>query len=844
MSLILSRLLRTPDDTQGPSLPLEARLDRLKEPILPSKLEVKIVADHTQDPERLMKLGYSRCEFVDLPHTAGVEFFSSFRKKFPEKKLIVSYHNDERTPKDLDELFYTLKSYPAEVIKIATFAHSCLDGLRMLKLLKTRAKEASFVAFCTGEKGIFSRILQPVFGGMWTYAYEEGRSPTGSSQLSSVELKNIYHYDLLGPSTKVYALIGDPVDQSPSHSTHNALFRSFFYDGVYVKIPCTKEEVDCALDLMEELQFRALSITRPLKFAFSQDEPYNTLLFEKGRRLLFNTDGPAALDAIEEKMAPCGASCLVVGAGGVGMAIAKEAKAKGAKVFLSSRSKEDLHRRAHLLGCSVFEGDGDFDIVINATQDDISPQCHIKKLALDVRLGGESSLLDRAKSSRLATICGEDLWVRQAAKQLALWLHPKALLCLPPSKSQTLRAILFATFAKGLSIIRNPLASPDTEAMIEACGALGATIVREGDELQIRGIGTRRETGKKEINAGGSGITLRFIAACAALFREPISIIGDESMIERRNCLPLLEALLQLGAKAASKNGHVPLSVSGPIASGRCCLDGRDSQPVSALLIATSLLSGVSHIEVKNPGEKPWVLLTIEWLRRLGVKVEMDNFSHFSVVGLGRAFPPFVYEVEKDLSSLAYLVAAALLRPVHVIIEGVDLSSHLPDKKVLSILCEMGARFDYDEKVKRLSVKGPQILHGGSFDMDDCIDMVTILAALGCFAESPLHLHNASSARDKESDRLSRMREELSKMGALVEETSDGLIIKKSTLHSARLSSHNDHRVAMALQVAGFGAGIDCTIEGKECVEKSFPSFFEQFEKIQKCTLSSADFRE
>ncbi|MBS0656407.1 MAG: 3-phosphoshikimate 1-carboxyvinyltransferase [Verrucomicrobia bacterium] len=413
----------------------------------------------------------------------------------------------------------------------------------------------------------------------------------------------------------------------------------------------------------------------------------------------------------------------------------------------------------------------------------------------------------------------------------AIHVRPRAIsgkVRCPSSKSHTLRAILFGGLADGTSYVRNALPSPDTDAMIVAVRALGATIEEENGILRIHGRGRSRSLRSSYIDAGNSGQVLRFVAAAAALSSTPIELSGDQSLQTRRLCQPLLDALQQRGAKAYSVNGngHAPIRIQGPIEPGAIEMEGQDSQPVSAMLIACSLLPGVSQIHIRNPGETPWLALTLDWLRRFGVRYERDGWDAITVWGQ-ESFPAFDYSVPGDLSSLLFPLVAGLCTHSDLRIENVDVDDVQGDKVVLEILQQMGAQFTVDKEQKTIAVKGPQLLQGCKIDINDCIDALPILAALGTFAQGETLLYNAAVARYKESDRIDAMTRELTKMGAKIEQSSDSLHITHSLLKAAHLHSCEDHRVALALTVAALGADGESTIEGVSCVRKSYPTFFE-----------------
>lgn len=393
-----------------------------------------------------------------------------------------------------------------------------------------------------------------------------------------------------------------------------------------------------------------------------------------------------------------------------------------------------------------------------------------------------------------------------------------------PSKSQTMRAVLFASMATGKSIIRNGLASPDVDAMIEACRKLGAEITRSENILEISGVSGKPKIPDDVIDAGNSGQVLRFVGAIAALTAGYTVITGDHSVRFNRPVKPLMEGLSHLGAECFSTkcDDHAPIIIKGPISAGSTYLDGADSQPVSALLMAAVFMPGTTEIIVKNPGEKPWVNLTLNWLDRLGVHYSNENYERLIVTG-NSTILGFEYTVPGDFSSVAYPIVAALITGSEIAINNIDMNDAQGDKKIIEALCKMGAVIEVFENT--IIVKGEGRLLGCDFDVNDYIDAVTILAVAGCYAKGTTTLTNAFIARKKESDRLSTITRELKKMGADIIETEDSLIVRGSKIKGANCISHNDHRIAMSCAVAALGAEGESIISEIDCVRKSYPSF-------------------
>jgi 3-phosphoshikimate 1-carboxyvinyltransferase len=401
---------------------------------------------------------------------------------------------------------------------------------------------------------------------------------------------------------------------------------------------------------------------------------------------------------------------------------------------------------------------------------------------------------------------------------------------LPTSKSQTLRAILFASLGSGKSVVTNYLPSPDAFAMIEAFRSFGATISVSEKQLIIKGC--KIEKAEDVINAQNSGIVLRFCAAIGALASHPVVITGDYSIRHQRPMKPLLEALSCLGVKASSMrgDGYAPVIIQGPLHGGKTKVEGRDSQPVSALLIACAFANEPTTFDVTYPGELPWVDLTLHWFKHLGIAYKNDNYHSYQLQGRA-CYEGFEYTVPGDLSSCAFPVAAALITDSELLVKNVDMDDPQGDKELLFIFQKMGALIDIDKEAKTVHVRRSH-LQGITVDINRCIDGITILAVVSCFAEGTTRITNASIARTKECNRLTSIACELRKMGADIRETEDGLCINKSELRGANLESYHDHRMCMSLAIAAMNARGDSCISHSECVAKTFPTFARDFQNL------------
>ncbi|MEI6531830.1 MAG: 3-phosphoshikimate 1-carboxyvinyltransferase, partial [Chlamydiota bacterium] len=254
---------------------------------------------------------------------------------------------------------------------------------------------------------------------------------------------------------------------------------------------------------------------------------------------------------------------------------------------------------------------------------------------------------------------------------------------------------------------------------------------------------------------------------------------------------------------------------------GSVVIQGTDSQPVSALLIAAAFAEGPIDITIENPGEKPWVQLTLNWFDRLGITYQ----GTYQLPGLAR-YKSFNYTVPGDLSSAAFPLAAALVTQSELTLKNIDMEDMQGDKELIFVLQTMGAKIEIEGTtlhIKKSSLKGIKV------DINDFVDSLPVLSVIACFAEGETHIYNAAICRHKECDRIHSIATELTKMGADIQELPDGLIIRPSRLKAAALYSHHDHRIAMALTVAALGSDGESSISEVECISKTFPDFKEDF---------------
>lgn len=393
---------------------------------------------------------------------------------------------------------------------------------------------------------------------------------------------------------------------------------------------------------------------------------------------------------------------------------------------------------------------------------------------------------------------------------------------IPGSKSHTIRALIIASLADGESIIKKPLISEDAMSAVETCRAFGADIELKKDHFKVKGFGNNPQIPDDIIDVKNSATTLRISMMVAGLIDGTTVFTGDNS-IRTRPLMPLIDAMNNLGATVFStkRNGKAPVVVTGRIKGGKTDLDAISSQYLSSLLISLPLIEKDTEINLLRLNEVPYAGMTLWWLDRQNIKYENYNFKKFIVYG-NQKYKPFSEIVAGDFSSATFILVQAAISGENMELTNLDMSDSQGDKKVVEILKEMGAEIQITEE--SVKIQGGK-LKGIEIDMNSIPDALPALAVLGCFAEGTTKLLNVPQARLKETDRISAMNKELTKMGAKIEELDDGLIIHKSKLKGCELNGHHDHRIVMSLAIAGLNVNGETVIDTAEAMNVTFPTF-------------------
>jgi 3-phosphoshikimate 1-carboxyvinyltransferase len=404
-------------------------------------------------------------------------------------------------------------------------------------------------------------------------------------------------------------------------------------------------------------------------------------------------------------------------------------------------------------------------------------------------------------------------------------------IAIPGSKSHTIRALVIGTLARGTSRLQAPLDSEDTRACVDVCRALGGRIELGKEEWTVHGTAGKVHTPEDIVNVHNSGTTLSMALGAASL-GEGWTVFTGDTQIRKRPMGPLLSSLKDLGAEAFSTqdNGCPPLSVRGPLKGGDTRIACPTSQYLSSLLINCPLAGKDTRIHVTELNEQPYVEMTMHWLDKQDIRCSREGFSFFHIEG-GQSYRAFSGKIPADYSSATFFLCAAAVTGSRLTLLGLDPDDCQGDREVISILEGMGCRFRREEK--SLTVEGGS-LQGQDLDLNGIPDALPALAVVGCRAAGTTRLLNVPQARIKETDRITVMKKELSKMGARVEELPDGLIIHESDLSGTDVDGHSDHRIVMALAVAGLIAEGETRISAAEAAAVTFPDFFNLRDQIQK----------
>jgi 3-dehydroquinate dehydratase / shikimate dehydrogenase len=389
--------------------------------------------------------------YVDVESLVADSFINKLHQSYPAIKIIRSYHHFSETPENLDEILSSMLHPQVSVYKIVTYANTALDNLRVLHFLKQHTKTLKLVTHCMGPLGLPSRIMGAALGNYFTYASMPDSNTPVAGCPDVHTLINIYAIKKLNQETKVFALLGNPVEHSIGHLFHNKKFSELSINAVYLKIQLNPDELTDFFKSIKTLPFYGFSVTMPLKETIL---PYldtldrnaqaigaaNTVSIRDDELHAINTDGVGALDAIESKYPVEGRHVLMIGAGGAAKAIAHACYLRQpASLTIVNRTlstaktlAEQVNGTAYDIHSLTHHDVSRFDVVINtipntdpndaAVLDVIRPYLSSKLVFMNIDYLNKSCLLlTKIRAAGCITIDASTMFTNQALRQIDYW---------------------------------------------------------------------------------------------------------------------------------------------------------------------------------------------------------------------------------------------------------------------------------------------------------------------------------------------------------------------------------------------------------------------------------------
>lgn len=399
---------------------------------------------------------------------------------------------------------------------------------------------------------------------------------------------------------------------------------------------------------------------------------------------------------------------------------------------------------------------------------------------------------------------------------------------IPPSKSIAHRAIICASLANGTSIIKNISYSDDIVATIKGMELLGADIAKEGNTLTIKGIKDFNSLKSNIIDCNESGSTLRFFIPIFSLTNEKVTFTGRNRLMYRPQKIyaDIFKKQNLLFEQDAEK-----ITIQGSLKATTYEINGNiSSQFISGLLFTLPLLEKDSIIKIVPPFEsKSYVDLTLDTLKQFGILASFQDENTIYIKG-NQKYIPCDYTVEGDFSQLGFFAVLGTINN-KIRCKGLKTNSLQGDREIIEILERSGASIQIENDGYTFFPTTPK---STKINLENCPDLGPILMILSMFGEGNFHLYNAKRLRYKESDRIDAMESELKKLGVDIHSDEDNVYIKGGKNYSATeiLFGQKDHRIVMSLAIASTMCATPTTISGIEAINKSYPDFFQDLEKL------------
>lgn len=413
----------------------------------------------------------------------------------------------------------------------------------------------------------------------------------------------------------------------------------------------------------------------------------------------------------------------------------------------------------------------------------------------------------------------------------------KGEITIPSDKSISHRAVILSSLAKGKSIIKNFSTGQDPLSTLEIFKQLGVEIERISQNEIVINSTSKLSPSSSFLDCGNSGTTMRLVSGVLAGKNFNSTLTGDESL-SKRPMKRIIEPLTMMGAKIDSNNFKAPLKICGSHLSGiKYNSKISSAQVKSCILLAGLNADGTTTITEPCLSRNHTEIM----LKAMGADIEIKN----NTVSISKSnLSPINIVIPGDISSAAYFIAAGLIIPnARIILKNTGLN---PTRTgILDIVRQMGGNIEIIDKKIICAEPVGDILVSYSPDLKGCeisgdiipklIDEIPVIAVLATQAKGETIISNAQDLRNKESDRIKSLVQELKKLGANIEETPDGMIIRGKTILTGgcEVETYHDHRLAMSLYVAGLAAKNEILINGFDWVKISFPEFEDLFESLK-----------
>jgi len=387
------------------------------------------------------------------------------------------------------------------------------------------------------------------------------------------------------------------------------------------------------------------------------------------------------------------------------------------------------------------------------------------------------------------------------------------------------RAVAIGTLAEGSTEILSPSLCDDGLAALRVAEALGAKVERSKTAIRLT---PRAHELSPSLDCGEAGLSIRMFSAVAALHAKELTLTASGSLTKRPIHI-VSEALSQFGVSVKTNEGYPPISILGPIRGGKAVIDGSlSSQLLTGLLIALPLAKEDSELSVKELKSRPYIDLTLELVRMFGGEIQHDsNYSSFFIPG-GQSYRGQSYRVEGDWSGASCVLVAGAIAG-ELTLSNLRADSEQADIRILEALRLAGAQIKIEQD--SVSVK-KHALAAFEFDATDCPDLFPAIVALASSCAGKSRIRGVKRLRHKESDRGLVLSTEFNALGGSVSIIEDEMQVEGRVLQGGEAHSHSDHRIAMALAVAALNSKEGIGIDDPDCVNKSYPNFYNDLESI------------